>query len=68
MIALIFLLKNKYDEGISSGSIGVRSSILITFEQGKSELVARGVKDGMGESKCNKFSLICDIFHESFSV
>jgi hypothetical protein len=49
MIAFLFLLKNKFDEGIYSGSIGVRSSILITSEPGNSELVARGVNDGMGE-------------------
>jgi hypothetical protein len=49
MIAFLFLLKNKYDESISSGSTGVRSSIFITLKQGKSKLVARGVKDGMVE-------------------
>ena len=48
MIAFLLLLKKKYDEGISSGSIGFRSSILITSEQGKSKPVARGVKDGIG--------------------
>jgi hypothetical protein len=34
---------------ISSGLMGVRSSILITYEPGNSELVTRGVNDGMGE-------------------
>jgi hypothetical protein len=47
MISFLLLLKKKYDEGISSGSIGIRSSVFITYEQGKSELVVRGVKDGM---------------------
>jgi hypothetical protein len=49
MISFLFLLKNKFDEGISSCLMGVRSSILITSKLGNSELVARGVNDGMGE-------------------
>jgi hypothetical protein len=48
MIVFLFLLKNKSDEGISLGSIGLRSSMLITYEQGRSKHVSRGVKDGIG--------------------
>jgi hypothetical protein len=49
MITFLFLLKKIFDEAISLGSIGVIASIFITYEQCKTKLVARGVKDGMGE-------------------
>jgi hypothetical protein len=48
MIAFLFLLKKKFDGDISSYLMGLRSSILITYEPGISKLVAR-VNDGVGE-------------------
>jgi len=37
MMDFIFLFKKKLDGGISSGRIGVRSSISITYELGTSK-------------------------------
>jgi hypothetical protein len=45
-----FLTKEKYDEGISSGSMGVEYSTFTTSEPSILELVARGVKYGMGDT------------------
>jgi hypothetical protein len=48
-MALLFLLKNKSEGGISSGEIGVRSLIKMTLELGFPKLYCKGVNEVIGE-------------------
>jgi hypothetical protein len=48
-MAFRFLLKTKYEGGISSGKIGVRSPTKVSSELGFMKLFCRGVNDVIGE-------------------
>jgi hypothetical protein len=53
---LIFLLKMKLEGGISSGRIGVSSSIRIAYELGVLKLVIMGVSERIIEVSAVEFS------------
>jgi hypothetical protein len=49
MMDFRFLLKNKFEGGISSRKIGVRSLTKVSLELGFPKLVYKGVNDVIGE-------------------